>query len=359
MTVKMPEACDQRKGPLPGPLGSLGAAVYARGVRIRNRKFDGGQRVEQIDRPVISIGNLSVGGTGKTPMVVHIGKTLRDAGKQPCIAMRGYKADCGGPCDESDEQAEYRQTLPGVRVLANPNRVNAIRSYLQEDEGSTCDCIVLDDGFQHRFVARDLDLVLVDASRSPFEDRLLPAGWLREPVESLARADAVIITHAELASEEQLNQLNEQLARVCGAGAIATTRHEWAGLCVADGGADSETSFEELSGRTVLAVCAIGNPDGFLRAAAEGVGPDGEVVPLVLRDHDPYRPQTVRRVVEAVGQAGASMILTTGKDWAKLGRLSGQDWPCPVARPTLRLGFVAGEQELAARILGVVGMEVG
>lgn len=357
MMVMMPEVASEikKRGPLPGPLGVLGAGVYARAIGLRNRKFDAGRRVERMDRPVISVGNLSVGGTGKTPMVTHVVRVLREAGKSPCIAMRGYKADSGGPCDESDEQAEYRQTVRGVRVLANPNRVEAIRSFLQEDEGRNCDCIVLDDGFQHRFVARDLDLVLVDASRSPFEDRLLPAGWLREPVESLARADAVIITHAELVSDGELSQLNDQIARVCGESAIATTRHEWGGLRVWNRGVDSEMAVEELSGKVVMAVCAIGNPDGFLRAAAEAVGQGGEVVPLVLPDHDPYKPATVRRVIESVRGAGAEMILTTGKDWAKLGGLGGQDWPCPLARPELSLGFAAGEQELSAKILGVVG----
>ena len=142
--------------------------------------------------PVISIGNLTLGGTGKTPMVQHAASVLMDAGHRPAIVLRGYGARRG---EDSDEAMEHRAALPGVPVMAQPDRVAALATLRRTHP--EVDVVLLDDGFQHRFVKRCSDIVLIDARRVLDEERVLPAGRLREPLASLARATDVVVTHAD------------------------------------------------------------------------------------------------------------------------------------------------------------------
>ncbi|MEZ6211709.1 MAG: tetraacyldisaccharide 4'-kinase [Phycisphaerales bacterium] len=193
-----------QRPPLPA-LGTPLEPLYRAAVNKRNRDFDNGRRIAKLPIPVVSVGNISVGGTGKTPMVRWIVNTLRDLGANPGIAMRGYGRKHAGV---SDEQQEHADRMPDTPIAANPDRVAAIHTLIEQHRA---DCAVLDDGFQHRFAARDLDIVLIDATRSPFADRCLPAGWLREPVESLARAHAIVITRSTLIEPHALSQLDRQL----------------------------------------------------------------------------------------------------------------------------------------------------
>jgi len=321
-----------RRPPLPGVFGRFVAAVYRREIGRRNRAFDRGAGVVRLDRPVISVGNLSVGGTGKTPMVMRVVDVLLDAGRRPCIAMRGYKAVDG----VSDEAEEYRSRLEGVPVVAQGDRVAGLRELLTRD--GDIDVVVLDDGFQHRRIARDLDIVLVDATRDPFEDRLLPSGWLREPVASLGRAQVVVITHAECVDGQRIQAMAGRVRDVTPGAAIAVARHAWAGFV-------DERGREAAALGRALVVCAIGHPAPFLMQAREHV----EVVKeIVLRDHDPYEPATIERIRRE--GVGLDLILTTGKDWAKLSRAGG--WACPVVRPVLEMSFDRGWEELRGRVLG-------
>ncbi len=336
------------RGVLPAPFGALGARVYSLEIGRRNRRYDRGVGVERLPLPVISVGNLSVGGTGKSPMVLHILRLLTDAGVRSCVAMRGYKAGTG----ESDEAEQYRREVPDVAVVARPDRATGVREALASAGGDGLGCVVLDDGFQHRKIARDTDIVLIDASRNPFEDALLPAGWLREPVESLARADAVVVTHAELADEEALSRLDREIERVHGKPPIARTRHAWSELSTS--GQDEPLPVTWLAGKRVVASCAIGNPRGFLSALQTGVmAPMGGSIAssLVLRDHDPFKPATVERIVRAASVSEADAIVVTEKDWSKLASVPASTWPCPVIRPRLRLFFDWGLDELDAMAL--------
>lgn len=339
-------------GPIPGPLGRVLAAGYGRIIAARNRRFDARRGVIEFDRPVISVGNLSVGGTGKTPMVRHLVDVLRSAGHRPCIAMRGYRSRGG----ESDEAAEYSRGLGDVPIVAQANRIQGlIRLFAREfDEGGPgSDCIVLDDGFQHRQIARQLDIVLIDATRSPFGDRLLPAGWLREPAASLERADLVIVTHAESIGGEGLRALEREISAVRrGRGADALASHAWTDLRVrAPEGQDTAADVGWLSGRRVVASCAIGNPGPFL-AALRSAGA-AVVDEIVLRDHDEYAARTRARLMDAARAGRADAIVVTEKDWSKLARAA-EAWPCPVVRPQLGLVFGRGGEELSARVVAVV-----
>lgn len=349
----------QRAGPLP-LIGRVIEPVYRAGIGYRNRRFDRGVGVERAGVPVISVGNLSVGGTGKTPMVMHVLGVLLRSGRRPCVAMRGYVASGHGD-QTPDETDAYRRAFPAeaLPIVARADRIVGVRELLRRD-GARVDCVVLDDGFQHRQIARDLDVVLVDATpgRSVFSDRLLPAGWLREPVGSLKRASCVMLTHAELASDEHLRDLKAQIERVHGRGPIAVTRHLWIALkrsTASAGGDDAMLPLEMLQGQRVLGCCAIGHPEAFFRSLRMVVGSEELVKAVALADHDPYAQETLDRVRREAEKHRAEWIVVTDKDWSKLRGVSGDRWPCPVVRPDLALVFDSGREELERAVLGAVG----
>lgn len=335
-------------GPIGGLVGRLGERAYLMELGRRNRRFDRGAGVVTIDRPVISVGNLSVGGTGKTPAVAAIVRWLVEAGHRPAIAMRGYRAGGG----ESDEAREYAADLAGVPVVAQADRLGGLFRLFATEEGRAVDVVVLDDGFQHRKIARRLDVVLIDSTRDPFADRCLPAGWLREPVGNLRRAGAVVLTRADAVGDAEVARIADGVEAETGARPVALASHRWDGLTVADGGAERAEGVGWLRGKRVLAVCAIGNPGAFV-AACEGAVGGSLAGAVVLRDHDPYSEATARRVVREA--EGCDAVVTTGKDWAKLGRVETGAWPCAVARPVLRMDFGDGEAGLRGMVLRAAG----
>lgn len=361
---------DDRGGPLPSFLsGTVGRGLspfYAYEIGRRNRKFDQGVGVTKLDRSVISVGNLSVGGTGKTPMVKTVVSWLIEDGHRPAIAMRGYKGaenKANGPDATSDEAIEYQRTLPAwadgtrVPIVAQADRTSGLQTLFAGCDGARVDCVVLDDGFQHRQIARDLDVVLVDATRSPWQDHLLPHGWLREPVESLGRAGAVVITHVEAVGEPAARELMSKVRTIVPGAPLATTEHAWTALRESIGTAIAETVHDVgwLAGKKVIAVCAIGNPRPFVESVKKAVAASerggtlaGEVV---LPDHDAYGHAAMRRIGELVRRTGAQVVVTTEKDWAKLRDRNREGWGARVVRPTLRLTFQSGVDELRDAVL--------
>lgn len=329
-------------GPVVGP-------VYRRVIAARNRGFDAGKGVERLPLPVVSVGNLSTGGTGKTPVTAWLVRKLGERRVRAVIAMRGYKRDGEG---KSDEAEEYGRLAPGVPVVADPRRFEAVTRFIAERGIAELDAVVLDDGFQHRQLHRDVDVVLVDATRSPFDDRLLPAGDLREPVESLARAAAVIVTHAESVGPQMTRELCDRVAQAAPGVVVAACRHGWRGVTVVDGTGERQEPLSWLASRMAMPVCAIGNPHAFVEEAEKRAHLVEEVV---LADHDPYAAGTVSRVMAAAKDRGAEVVLTTEKDWSKLSRVDRGRWPCPVARVKLEMEFEFGEEE----VIGVVMRGIG
>ena len=331
------------RSPVPRPLGRALEPLYAGVVAARNRSFDRGRRVVDPGVPVVSVGNLSVGGTGKTPVVMAIVRWLLEAGRRPCVAMRGYGPRIDGI---SDEQAEYMERFgDDAPVVAQPDRVAGLAEL--RARRPEIDCAVLDDGFQHRFVARRLDVVVADATRSPFDDRLLPAGWLREPPASLARAHALVVTHARAAGEPAASALEARARAVNGGLTVARGEHAWARLAVSGpaGAAERREAPSWLGGKRVAVACAIGSPDGLLRAV-RALGPS-EVVETLRRDHHLWTPEDAAEI----GGARADVVLTTAKDWSKLRRALPADWPTPVARPELEIEWTAGAEALERLVL--------
>lgn len=337
------------RGPLPGVVGVPLSIVYGAVTRVRNSRYDTRRGVREPALPVISVGNLSVGGVGKTPVVQYIARLLIGRGFQPAIALRGYKAPRGR---ESDEEAEHRAALPGVRVIADPDRVRAVERLAAAPDRP--DCVILDDGFQHRRLGRTLDLVLIDARRSPWRDRLLPAGWLREPVSALARADAVILTHVDLAQKNELDELVTLIGRTVGAEPVAQARHVWESLTVRTG-VQSPLRVEPVSwlaGRRVVAMCSIGEPGQFLSMVRDA---GAEVVErLIGRDHAPLDRRAVAQLLAGVEPEPPDAVVCTAKDWPRLCRVLPAGLSAPIAYPVLRVEVTQGEAELAKLVLGAV-----
>ncbi len=337
---------------MPGGLAHLMlspvSALYKREITRRNAKYDRGEGVVTLDRPVISVGNLSVGGTGKSPTVARVVRTLREAGYWPAVAMRGYGASktAQGSSDEADE---YRALFPDLPIVAKPNRTLGLIELFGSEAGERMDTVVLDDGFQHRRLARQLDIVLIDCTRSPLEDALLPAGRLREPMESLVRAHAVVLTHAESVSNAAVEEILRAVLGVKRDLAIAVSEHAWAGLDVT--GEAERVPAEWLAGKHVVGVCAIGNPGPFFAELTRRAGAVAEEIGL--RDHDPYREGTVSRIIASA--KGKDAIVCTAKDWSKLRYVPAGAWPCPVVRPVLELRMRSGGGELDRLILRAAG----
>ena len=332
-----------RRAPIPIPLGLPLAPIYRAAVNRRNRRFDRGHGVRAAPIPVISVGNITVGGVGKTPVVQHVARVLKMAGRRPGILLRGYKAE---PGRFSDEHLEHKALSPDVPVVSNPSRFEGVAQLLASP-GAKPDVVILDDGFQHRRLQRDLDIVLVDVTQNPFEDRLLPAGWLREPVESLARASCVVLTRVDHPADSTTNSIRERVERVTGSRPIAETRHAWAPeLQALINKRETTKPVAWLRGKKALVACALGNPASFVnqvRSAGATIADE-----ILLRDHARFTETQVQRIIEAA--RGVDVVVCTSKDWTKLRRVSAERWPCPIVRPTVQIEVIAGREDLARRI---------
>ena len=322
------------------PLAHMAAFAYGLGVRARNSLWDANIRTPtSVGIPVISVGNVSVGGTGKTPFVRWCVEALQASGHHPVIALRGYGARDG----VSDEAEEFRVMLPGVPVAVGADRVASIARARAADQ--RIDCAVLDDAFQHRQIARDLDIVLVDAGRPAINGALLPAGWLREPARALRRASMVIVTRATCIDPI----LTAQIERLHGAPPVAWTRHAW--LRVERFGAGGrDMPLAALDGAHLVVATALARPEAFVAdVAAHGGRIAGD---FRFRDHHAFTARDVETIAARARAKGAAVICS-GKDWAKLSRLVHE--PAGVEWLVVRAGmaYLGGEAAVRAAISGV------
>jgi len=314
------------------------------------------------DAAVISIGNITVGGTGKTPLVIWLfnkmtqDPRLKTQDYKCAILTRGYKTTQDPRLktqNYSDEPAILTESCPEARVIVNPNRVAG--AAVAVDEFST-KVLIMDDGFQHRRLGRDLDIVTIDAMCPFGYGKIFPAGLLREPIAALKRADAVVITRCGQQGEAELSQLEDKLREVNPDMMIARSLH--APVCVKSIG-NKEISIEELKGKKIFAFCGIGNPNAFLNTI-RGLGcrRQRSYVPIrhnlvgskIYNDHHHYTNNDIADIYEEAEHLGADLILTTQKDWTKIiadcqsSIVNCQDilW----AYLVIELKFIAGEDKL-------------
>lgn len=324
-------------GPLPAALAPItrpASVLYGAAVAWRNRRFDRSDGARRLGVPVVSVGNVTVGGVGKTPFVRWLATQLTGEGRRPVIAMRGYGA---APGTTSDEEREYRDLLPDVPVVAAPDRYAALQAFLEKTP--LFDVVLLDDGFQHRRLHRDLDLVLVDATRDTLNDRLLPAGYLREPPDALARADAVVVTRAAVPDDA----LAAAIARHHGRPPIAWADHRWRTVRCIDRDGETQLSPDTLAGRRVVTLLGVGNP-AAVRAQLERAGAS-IVADVPARDHARYDARTLDQLRERA--RGTDGVVVTWKDLVKLrDLLDSFDWPAPLLVPIVEIEIVDGEDAL-------------
>jgi tetraacyldisaccharide 4'-kinase len=286
---------------------SAGAGLYGLGVTARNAAYDKGWRTIRRGRvPVISVGNITLGGTGKTPMVEWLARWYRRRDLRVTLISRGYGHSSG----INDEGLVLEENLPDVPHLQDPDRVRLAEVAVAELE---TELIILDDGFQHRRLARDLDLVMLDAL-DPFGlGWLFPRGLLREPVGSLRRGSAIVVSRADLLEPEARRGLLGSVQRVAPAVPIVLSRHAPLELIDADG---RTYPLDELADREIIAFCGIGNPVGFRRTIVPLCGRllDMKVYP----DHHPYGASDVRELTAWAQSVPSNLVLTTQKDLVKL-----------------------------------------
>ena len=318
--------------------GLLSAAEPVYGVLVRTSVAGyrvGFSRSYKLGRPTVCVGNLTTGGTGKTPMVGLVVRKLAKAGHKPCILMRGYR---GG-----DEAQEHKQLLGDLAVVEpNPDRVAAAKMALAEHPDITC--FVLDDGFQHLRAKRDLNLALIDATNPWGHGHLLPRGLMREPKGALRRADAVIITRSDQVDASALKALNQEIEAVTGKPPAAHAEHAWADL---RNDKDEPLALSTIADAPVMGVVGIGNPKAFEGTLAKHAG--SVLHCEALPDHHGYTRPELMRLIELAQTAGAKALVTTEKDWVKWSVLLEDDTiELPIYRVDLSMRLVDGIEAIDA-----------
>lgn len=317
----------ERRGLLAGAVRAGLSALsvpYRLACGIRMALYNNGLLAcRELDAPVISVGNITAGGTGKTPLVVWTVRWLLRQGVRPAILSRGYGEKArppkggttnGGTANggDSDETLLYRRQAPGVPHVVDSNRY---RGGLRAIAEHGAECLVLDDGFQHLALGRDLDVVAVDALAPFGYGRLLPRGLLREPLKGLRRADLIVLTRCDQAAREQVREVVRQVRALGVACPIAESEHRPA--CIREHPGSGELELGWLLGRRVWAFSALGNPAAFVRSlqalGAEVLGHEA------YRDHHWYQPEELEAIARRAVEAGAEAVVTTEKDAVKLG----------------------------------------
>ncbi len=344
------------------PLG-LGAFIYRGLACVHRQSFRWGLRAQgRLPCRVISVGNLTVGGTGKTPLTMWLARWCLSQGWKVAILSRGYGGQEGGEprvvstgqvggnawSAVGDEPYLLAQELPDVPVVVGADRFRSgIFAYRQFG----VDVLILDDGFQHYRLARDFDIVLIDATNPFGHGALLPRGILREPLRVLRRADAVVLTRVELA-QSSLHDVCQRVRQWYPDGPIYHMSTTIDTLGKARG--EAATALTErrscLRQRRVLAFVGIGNPSAFAATLAQ-LGCD-VVALLVFRDHHPYTRADWGAIVEAAQRYEVAGIVTTTKDSVRLDL----SWHTPIPLYTLRTGvaFYQGEAALQQQLRTVI-----
>lgn len=327
-----------------GPLAALVRAVLAFGTVIyfvlhKSRQVLyrlGVLRSVRFPCPVVSVGNVTAGGTGKTPLVEYLARWFARKNFRTAILARGYGKLADGAADDEDLISEMQ--LENIVRLAGRDRVALARKALQEYRA---DLLILDDGFQHYRVQRTLDIVTVDATNPFAGGHLIPRGLLRERPGALRRADLIVLTRTDQAAPEALGDLREKV------GPAVETVHK--PVHVRSLWNRKQYGLEWLRAKNVYAFCGVGNPDAF-RRTVEALG--ASVVKFrAFADHHPYSPQDLRRMNAEAQEFMAELMLTTEKDAA---RLNAEGFELPLTALRVEIEVSRNEDLLEERLLEVV-----
>jgi len=320
----------------------LAEIPYTWAVSWRNRRYDQGRAaIYRAGVPVVSVGNIILGGTGKTPLVEWIARWYRAHQIRVSIVSRGYRAEEGG---RNDEARELEQKLPDVPHLQNPDRVAAARTAVEELETQL---IVLDDGFQHRRLARDLDIVMLDAL-DPFGlEHVFPRGTLREPLAGLSRADVIVLSRADVLDTPEIAAIRCRVQSLAPRSSWIEVRHAPKELISAGSGRKSLSSLKNIS---VAAFCGIGNPAGF-KHTIYSCGyrlVDFREFP----DHHPYSRADLESISAWAERLKVAAVICTQKDLVKINLDQMGKFPLWAIR--VEIDFFTGQDVLESRLLALL-----
>jgi len=333
----------------------IASIFYQLVVCLRNFLYSSGWlKIHHANAIVISVGNITVGGTGKTPFVIWLCKFLQQKNIQVAILTRGYKAlqqkrasSIENRDSRIDEPGILADNCPQAKIIVNPDRVAGANEAVNKFGAK---CLIMDDGFQHRRLARDLDIVTIDATLPFGYGRMLPAGLLREPLDSLKRADAIVITRSNQVSESELNQIEEKIQKIKPNMIIARSIHSPAYVKTTE---NKEISIEQLRGKKIFAFCGIGNPDAFIETM-KGLGVN-LVGSKIYDDHYHYADKDIEDIRTKAKELKAELILTTQKDWSKIigdfqSSISDFGATIPFAYLAIEIKFISGEDKITQLI---------
>lgn len=314
---------------------------YATAVEWRNRRFDQLEKERKIFHagvPTVSVGNLTLGGTGKTPLVLYLARFFLQQGCQPAILSRGYRKMKGMPWN--DEGLEIQRRLPEVWQFQNPDRVESARKAVRKG----AQILLLDDGFQHRKLARDGNLLLLDAS-APWgiNGKLFPLGTLRENPSGIRRADGVILTHADALREEERETLRETLWRRFSLPTTvlwAETVHRPVAWETLEG---KTLPLETFAGKKVGVFSAVAAPEHFHQTLAL-LGISGRPT-RIFPDHHRYSAADRESLLRWREAEKLDALLCTGKDMGKIAFL--ENGSIPVFSLQVEMSFLRGEKEFS------------
>ncbi len=334
------------------------AALYGAAVRLRSWGYAAGVlRTARLQAPVISIGNLTMGGTGKTPTIIALGKRLLDSGHRVAVLSRGYKGEhSGGPLlvsdgqgihatasEAGDEALVIARNLPLALVAVARKRVQA-GAWLEKHFG--VDVHLLDDGFQHLQLHRDLNLLVVDAT-NPFGGGLPPRGRLREPLDAIRRADTVILSRSE--PGHNYDELIETIRRYKPGIPCLLARQRLVSLRKL--GEETELPLASLSGMDVGAFAGIGNPAQFLTTLGQaGIR---VVQSFFFPDHHNYCARDYQRLGRECEKLGLAALITTEKDAEKLSATEFRPREVFVAKVAFEFDDEPGLSKLLSGVAGV------
>jgi len=318
------------------------ARVFSTIIALRNLLYSKGWlKTHRVSAVVISIGNITAGGTGKTPLTIWVCNWLLKQNISCAILTRGYKTRQKSNFktqNRIDEPAILAKSCPRAKIIVNPDRVAGATEAVNKFGAKV---LIMDDGFQHRRLDRDLDIVVIDAMRPFGYGKMLPAGLLREPVEALKRVDAVVITRCDQLPEYKLGQLERRLQSVNPDMIVVRSIH--ASVCAKSMG-NEEISIEQLKEKTIFAFCGIGNPDAFLGTIRKlGLNLVGS---KIYDDHHYYTNNDIADIYGEAKRLDANLLLSTQKDWTKTALPASVIKDIPFAYLVIELRFVAEEDKL-------------
>lgn len=318
------------------------------GLVIRSLILLNQARKRRLSSKMISVGNITLGGTGKTTIVEFIASLLRDKGRKPAILTRGYKRKKSGNSDfekMGDEPAMLKSALKDIPVIVDKNRCKAAGEAIEEFQAET---LILDDGFQQWGILKDLEIVAIDAS-NPFGNKnMIPRGILREPLSSLKRADIFVLTKCP--DEKGLDGIKSELKKFNKSALIVDSRHKPESFFYLDR-PDQPLGLEHIKNKNIASLSGIGDPDSFLRILKE-LKPSAITV-FNFPDHYCYSPKDLKKISEECVKSNISLIVTTEKDAVRLKDLGYNDYPVSFLTLRVRLDIINNYEEFIARLLSI------